>query len=89
MEENPDQLQIVREVQAKFAAPFRGMGEMVIHIWVERLGESSCVYGFVCTSAEGKVVYARGTRTIIKLDAVSLEPTPWSEAFTRGHLPLL
>ena len=89
VDENPDQFQMVREVQAKFAAPFRGMGEMVIHIWVERLGESSCVYGFVCTSAEGKVVYARGTRTIVKLDAASLEPTPWSEAFTRGHLPLL
>jgi len=89
LDENPDQFQMVREVQAKFTAPFRGMGEMVIHIWVDRLGESSCVYGFVCTSSEGKLVYARGTRTVVKLHPVSLQPTPWSETFTRGHLPLL
>ena len=89
VDENPDQFQMVREVQAKFAAPFRGMGEMMIHIWVERLGESSCVYGFICTSVEGKVVYARGTRAVVKLDPASLEPTSWSETFTRGHLPLL
>jgi acyl-CoA thioester hydrolase len=89
LEKNPDQFQMVREIQVKFSAPFRGTGEMVIHLWVERLGESSCVYGFVCTSEEGQTVYGQGTRTVVKLDPTSSEPTPWSEAFTRGHLPLL
>ena len=89
VEENPDQFQLVREIQTKFSVPFRGTGEMVIHIWVERLGESSCVYGFVCTSKEGQAIYARGTKTVVKMDPDTLEPTPWSEAFNRGHLPLL
>ena len=89
LKDNPDQYQMLREVKAQFAIPFRGVGEMVIHIWVERLGESSCIYGFLCTSAEGKVVHARGRRTVVKLDPVTLEPAPWSELFTRGHLPLL
>lgn len=89
LDENPDQFHMVRDVQAKFTAPFRGVGDMVIHIWVERLGESSCIYGFLCTSVEGKQIYARGTRTVVKLDPTSLEPAPWSESFTRGHLPLL
>ncbi len=89
VEENPDQFQLAREIQTTFSAPFRGTGEMVIHIWVDRLGESSCVYGFVCTSIEGQTVYARGTKTVVKLDPATMEPTPWSEPFNRGHLPLL
>jgi acyl-CoA thioester hydrolase len=88
-DENPDQFQMVTETEAHFSAPFRGIGEMLIHIWVERLGESSCIYGFLCTSIEGKNVYARGRRTVVKLDPVTLAPTSWSELFTRGHLPLL
>lgn len=89
VDENTDQVQLVSELQARFPAPFRGIGEMVIHLWVERLGESSCVYGFLCTSVEGRAIYARGTRTVVKLDPATLEPSPWSETFTRGHLPLL
>jgi acyl-CoA thioester hydrolase len=89
VDENPDQFQMVSEAQARFSAPFRGVGEMVIHIWVERLGESSCIYGFLCASVEGTVVYARGRRTVVKLDPATLEPASWSELFTRGHLPLL
>ena len=89
MEKNPDQFQLVREIQTTFSAPFQGTGEMVIHIWVERLGETRCVYGFGCTSQEGQPVYARGTKTVVKLDPTTMEPTPWSEPFNRGHLPLL
>lgn len=89
VEENSDQFQLVREIQATFSTPFRGTGDLIIHIWVERLGESSCVYGFVCTSPEGQKVYARGTRTVVKLDPATMEPKPWSDPFNRGHLPLL
>jgi acyl-CoA thioester hydrolase len=89
VEENPDQFQVVQQIQTTFPVPFRGTGELIIQIWVERLGESSCVYEFVCTSKEGQTVYARGTKTVVKVDPATMEPTPWSEPFNRGHLPLL
>ena len=89
VEENPDQFQLVQQIQTTFPAPFRGTGELIIHVWVERLGESTCVYSFFCTSPEGQRVYARGTKTVAKLDPATMEPAPWSEPFNRGHLPLL
>ena len=53
--DNPDHLQVVREFQIDFLAPFRGTGELRIEIWVEQLGRTSCTYRFTCTSAAGIV----------------------------------
>ena len=54
---------------------------MRVDVWVERLGTTSCVYGFVCSNESGTVGYARGERTIVKLDPASHRPAPWTDAF--------
>jgi acyl-CoA thioester hydrolase len=87
--DNPDQFHAVREFRIEFLAPFRGPGEMRVELWVERLGESSCVYGFLCTDPAGEAVYARGRRAVVKLDPAGLRPLAWTEEFRRAHAPLL
>ena len=62
---------------------------MRIDLWVEHLGNTSCVYGFVCSSADGRVPYARGERTIVKIDPASKRPAPWTERFRSAHKDLV
>src|SRR5262245_34184373 len=66
--DNPDQFHVVRELCVEFLQPFVGTGEMQVELWVEKLGSTSCVYGFRCASVDGRVVRARGRRAIVKLD---------------------
>ena len=79
--ENPDQFHVVRDLHIEYLAPFLGPGMMRIDIWVESLGNTSCVYGFICSSEDGSVAYARGDRTVVKIDPKSHRPTPWTPAF--------
>ncbi|MBW3564858.1 MAG: acyl-CoA thioesterase [Acidobacteria bacterium] len=86
--ENPDQMHVVRDFRIEFLSP-AGPGAMEIRLWVERLGTTSCVYGFGCYSADGRTLHARGTRAIVKLDPDTRTPIPWSESFREAHRALL
>jgi acyl-CoA thioester hydrolase len=81
--ENPDQVHVVRAFAIQFEAPFRSEGGLTVRLWAERLGTSSCTYGFACAS--GEALHARGQRTIVKLDPATLRPAPWTEKFRTGH----
>ena len=86
---NPDQFHVVREMRIEYLNPLLGPGRMRIDLWVERLGNTSCVYGFLCSSADGNIPYARGERTIVKIDPASHRPTPWTDMFRSVHNELL
>jgi acyl-CoA thioester hydrolase len=79
--DNPDQFHVVRDLHIEYLNPVLGPGTMRIDIWVEQLGNTSCVYGFLCSSEDGKVPYARGERTVVKIDPHSHRPSPWTDAF--------
>ena len=83
--DNPDQFHVVRDLHIEYLNPFIGPGTMRIDVWIERLGTTSCVYGFLCSSENGSVGYARGERTIVKLDPASYRPAPWTEHFRAVH----
>src|SRR5438874_2326584 len=72
-----------------YLAPFVGTGTMRIDLWVDRIGTTSCVYAFLCSSTDGSVAYARGERTIVKVDPRSLRPSPWTEPFRARHSALV
>lgn len=79
--DNPDQFHVVRDLHIEYLHPFVGPGTLRIDIWVESLGTTSCVYGFICMSEDGSVAYARGDRTVVKLDPTSHRPSPWTDTF--------
>ena len=83
--DNPDQYHVVREFRIEFLNPVVGTGDMRIDVWVERLGSSSCTYGFLCSSEDGQTPYARGTRAIVKLDPSTRRPAPWTDFFRNHH----
>ena len=85
---NPDQVHVVREFRIEFLAPVVGPGDLHIELWVEHLGNTSCVYGFRCTNPEG-AEYARGKRTIVKLDHRTRKPAPWTNGFREHHARLI
>ena len=83
--DNPDQFHVVRDFHIEYLNPVIGVGVMRVDVWLERLGNTSCVYGFLCSSENGAIGYARGQRTIVKLDPASHRPTPWTEEFRAVH----
>lgn len=86
---NPDQFHVVRDLRIEYLNPMIGPGKMRIDVWVERIGNTSCVYGFICSSEDGSVPYARGERTIVKIDPATYRPTPWTPFFRDHHATLL
>lgn len=89
IDDNPDQFHVVRELRIEYLSPVIGPRSIRIDVWVERLGTTSCVYGFLCSSEDGLVPYARGERTIVKIDPVSHRPAPWTDFFRQHHVGLL
>ena len=79
--DNPDQFHVVRDLHIEYLRPVVGPGTMRIDIWVERIGTTSCVYGFLCSSEDGTTPYARGERTVVKIDPASHRPTAWTPSF--------
>jgi acyl-CoA thioester hydrolase len=87
VEKNPDQFHAVKSFNIDFQSPLVGQREMKISIGVQKLGTTSCVYGFRCRSSDGGE-HARGTRTIVKLDPATARPTEWTERFRAAHRTL-
>lgn len=62
---------------------------LLIELWVNDLDEVTCTYGFLVTSADGRVPYARGERTVVNMDPQSHRPSPWTPEFRTAHEALL
>lgn len=75
----PDVIHAVAEYSISYRTPVRGTGEIGVHFWLDRLGERSATYGFRVISADGSVVHAEGHRVNVRLDPVTLRPTPWTD----------
>ena len=89
LDDSPDQFHVVREMRVEQLQPVVGPGNVRIDVWVEHLGTTSCVYGFLISSEDGRVAHARGERTIVKIDPLSQRPAPWSAFFRDKHAMLL
>ncbi|GGQ85426.1 thioesterase [Streptomyces asoensis] len=84
-----DACNVVRELRIGYEVPVTRSGPYAVHLWLERLGRTGLTYGFRLCSADGGTTYARGTRVLVRLDAATLRPTPWSEAFRAAGRALL
>jgi acyl-CoA thioester hydrolase len=76
---SPDVFNAVRELAIEYSAPVTRPGELLIHLWLNRLGRTSAEYGFRLLSPDGGTVYARGRRAVVKLDPATLRPAPWTD----------
>jgi hypothetical protein len=60
-----------------------------IELWVSDLADYTCTYGFLVSSENGCVPYARGERTVVNIDPRSQAPQKWSPEFRVVHTELL
>ncbi|MET7680939.1 thioesterase family protein [Streptomyces sp. NPDC005423] len=84
-----DACHAVRELRVSYEAPVTRPGAYAVHLWLERLGTTGLTYGFRLCSADGTETYAHGTRVLVRLDAHTLRPAPWSERFRVAGRALL
>ena len=85
---NPDQFYVVREQRVRYLEPIHGPGEVAVQMWVAHLGQSSATYAFEIRSSDSAHVRAEIRRVQVKLDPVTLRPTPWTPAL-QGQLESL
>ena len=86
--DNPDQFHVVKAQEIEYLVPFMGTGELRVEMRVAKIGRTSCRLAFRFTSPDLAVTYARGARTIVKLDPATLRPIEWTGRF-RGALEAL
>jgi acyl-CoA thioester hydrolase len=79
----------VKELRVSYEAPVTRPGTYAVHLWLDRLGTTGLTYGFRLCSADGSVTYAHGSRVLVRLDAGTLRPAPWSEEFRAAGRALL
>ncbi|AZM63379.1 MULTISPECIES: acyl-CoA thioesterase [unclassified Streptomyces] len=84
-----DACNAVKELCLTYEAPVTRPGTYAVHLWLDRLGTTGLTYGFRFCSADGAVTYARGSRVLVRLDAGTLRPAPWSEPFRDAARALL
>jgi acyl-CoA thioester hydrolase len=75
---NPDAHHVVREQTVWYLAPIRGTTDVVVEMWVERLGATSAAHAFEIRSADGALVHATARRVVVKLDPLTFQPVPWT-----------
>ncbi len=76
-----DDANTIRDLYIECLEPVSRPTTLRIDIWVENLDETSCVYGFLCSSEDGNSAHARGERTVVRIDPVTHRPAPWSVPF--------
>ncbi|MFI8243736.1 acyl-CoA thioesterase [Streptomyces sp. NPDC085866] len=84
-----DACNAVRELRISYEAPVTRPGSYAVHLWLERLGTTGLTYGFRFCSADGAQTYAQGARVLVRLDATTLHPAPWSDSFRAAGRELL
>jgi acyl-CoA thioester hydrolase len=78
-----DSFNVVKEYRITYRTPIRMAGDVAVHLWTDRVGETSGTYGFRILSVDGSTVHAEGIRVVVKLDPTTMRPIPWTAAARR------
>jgi acyl-CoA thioester hydrolase len=84
---NPDQFHMVRANSVEYLRPVTGVGDVRVRVWVEKLGTTSLTFGMRVLPMDHDEVCCRGTRTIVRVDATTHRPVPWTEEFRERLRP--
>jgi len=84
---NPDQYHLVRANHLEYKRPVIGTGQVRVRVWVDRLGRTSLVFGLRVMPLDEDVDHATGERVIVRVDAETKRPVPWTETFREQLAP--
>lgn len=71
---------LVARNEVNYRDAVRTEQEVAVYVWIAALGRSSLTFGHAVYSEDGALV-ADGRTVIVRIDAETRRPTPWSEAF--------
>jgi acyl-CoA thioester hydrolase len=89
LKQNADAHHLVRANHIEYLRPVSATGEVRVRIWLEKLGETSLIFGFSVMPMDEDVDYATGTRVLVRIDQETRKPTPWTEDFRKKVRPYL
>jgi acyl-CoA thioester hydrolase len=72
-----DSRMAVKEISITFEHPITTIGPVDVALWVEYIRNSSAKFGFCVRT--GDITHAYGHRVVIKIDAETFRPAPWTE----------
>ena len=84
---NPDQYHLVRANHLEYKRPVVSTGEVRVRVWVDRLGRSSLTFGLRVMPLDEDVDFATGERVVVRVDAETKRPLPWTDSFREQLLP--
>lgn len=84
---DPDQFHLVRANTVEYLSPVRGVGQVRVRVWIERIGRTSLTFAFRLMPMDRDVDHARGTRTVVRVDPDTFQPVPWTDAFRARVAP--
>lgn len=87
VQSNPDQFHLVRANHVEYLRPVRGVGQVRVRVWVEKLGRTSLQFGLRCLAMDADEDFAKGTRSIVRVNPESWRPEPWTDAFREAMDP--
>jgi acyl-CoA thioester hydrolase len=86
-QKDEDSFHLVRTNSIEYLAPVKGVGEVRVRVDVQHLGRTSLTFGFRLMPLNEDRDFARGTRTIVRVDPASWSPVPWDDAFRQQVAP--
>lgn len=85
----PDRFHFVRANSIEYLSPVRGVCSVRVRVWIEKLGRTSLTFGFQMMPMDSDQLYAKGNRTIVRIDPETHRPEPWSDGFRKTIEPWL
>lgn len=85
----PDQYQVIRALEFTYEFPITSIGEVLVELWIERLGRTSWTYAFRFLSKDRAIVHATGKRVQVNLDPTTGKSRPFSPEAVERAQPLV
>ena len=82
-------LPVIRELAITYHQPILGVGDVEVHLWIDRAGRTSVTYRFEVWSTDHSVLHAEGSRVLVNVDAKTLRPAPLTDEQWEIAEPLL
>jgi acyl-CoA thioester hydrolase len=79
--DSPDRFHLVRLNKVEYLAPHIGIGELRVRLVVEKIGDSSLVFGFHIMPMDEDRALAIGKRVVVCIDSETRQKRSWSDDF--------
>ncbi|MEY4272495.1 MAG: hypothetical protein RL250_1361 [Verrucomicrobiota bacterium] len=85
----PDIYMVVRNLSLDYLVSIRPECTVRLHLTVRKVRAAGLTIDFDFRSEDDRVLYARASRTVCRMDARTHQPAPWTDEFRSRHEALV